>query len=226
VKEPGLADRLVYDTYERRSGLVRALDPAATPAEWAAARAIELGDATDGAYEIIDLGIDRLTVRRDARIADAAVTVTKTVVLGGDRRTPTLDLVVGLEHHDGPTIDVRLGIEWSTTMLGGGGNPAAWWESDERRVGHDTAGTASGVRTIAQGNDHIGITVETSPDVPADAWWAPIETISNSEDGYERVYQGSGLLLSWPLRLAPGERLERVVRHRVTTDRDRILEDG
>ena len=26
----------------------------------------------------------------------------------------------------------------------------------------------------------------------ADAWWAPVETISNSEDGFERVYQGSG----------------------------------
>lgn len=226
VKEPGLADRLVYDTHERRSGLVCALDPAATPDDWAAARATELGDAADGAYEIIDLGLDRLTLRRDARIADAAVTVTKTVILGGDRRTPTLDLVVGLEHRDGPAIDVRLGIEWSTTMLGGGGNPSAWWERGDRRVAHDTAGAVRGVGTIAQGNDHIGIAVETSPDVPADAWWAPIETISNSEDGFERVYQGSGLLLSWLLRLGPGERLERVVRHRVTTERDRILQDG
>ena len=41
---------------------------------------------------------------------------------------------------------------------------------------------------------------------PADAWWAPVETISNSEGGFERVYQGSGLLLSWPIRLAAGER--------------------
>ena len=47
---------------------------------------------------------------------------------------------------------------------------------------------------------------------PADAWWAPVETISNSEAGFERVYQGSGLLLSWPLALAPGEPLVRVGR--------------
>jgi alpha-amylase len=226
VKEPGLADRLVYDAYERRSGLVRALDGLATPDDWASARATELGDAIDGEYEIVELGIDRLTVRRDARIADAAVTVTKTVILGGDRRTPTLDLGVGLEHRDGPPIDFRLGIEWSTTMLGGGGNPSAWWEIEGPRSGHDTAGAASGVQAIAQGNDHIGIAVETVPDVPADAWWAPIETISNSEDGFERVYQGSSLLVSWPLRLEPGDRVGRTVRHRVTTDRDRILEDG
>ncbi len=42
---------------------------------------------------------------------------------------------------------------------------------------------------------------------PADAWWAPIETISNSENGFERVYQGSGLLLSWPVALAAGRAL-------------------
>jgi alpha-amylase len=110
-------------------------------------------------------------------------------------------------------------------MLGGGGNPAAWWEVDGVRVPHDSAGEATGIISIAQGNDDIGIAVATTLDEPTDAWWAPIETVSNSEDGFERVYQGSGLLLSWPVRLGPGERVERTVRHRVTTGRDRMDED-
>ncbi len=46
--------------------------------------------------------------------------------------------------------------------------------------------------------------VTTAVDVAADAWFAPVETISNSENGFERVYQGSGLLLSWPLHLGAG----------------------
>ena len=58
------------------------------------------------------------------------------------------------------------------------------------------------------------------PTSRADAWWAPIETVSNSEAGFERVYQGSGLLLSWPVRLAPGERWSRTVAaRRATTGR-------
>ena len=52
---------------------------------------------------------------------------------------------------------------------------------------------------VRQGNDHIGLAITTAVDPPADAWWAPIDTISNSENGFERVYQGSALLLSWPL---------------------------
>lgn len=221
VKEPGLAARLVYDAYERRSGLVRALALDTAPDDWAMARATELGDAVDGAYTLVDLGQDRLITRREATIAGAAVTVTKTYILGGDRRSPTLECLVALEHRDGPSIDVRLGLEWSTTMLGGGGNPAAWWEVEGTRVGHDSAGQAANVDTIGQGNDYVGVTVTTSLDDPADAWWAPIETVSNSENGFERVYQGSGLLLSWRLQLRPGERWDRVVRHRISTAHDR-----
>ena len=42
----------------------------------------------------------------------------------------------------------------------------------------------------------------------------------------ERAYQGSGLLLSWPLVLAPGERWSRTIRQTVTTTRDRALEEA
>jgi len=33
-------------------------------------------------------------------------------------------------------------------------------------------------------------------------WVAPIETVSESEDGFERVYQGSQILLVWPVELS------------------------
>jgi alpha-amylase len=220
VKESGLADRLVYDAYERRSGLVRALAPDSSPDDWSTARAIELGDAVDGAFRLVELAPRCLVVRRDAKIAGAAVAVTKSIELGGDRREPTLALHLRLDHDGGPVVDARIGLEWATTMLGGGGNPAAWWEALGARTGHDVAGTATTTESIAQGNDHIGLAVATTTD-GADAWWAPIETVSNSEDGFERVYQGSALLLSWPVRLEPGQRWERTIHHTVSTARDR-----
>jgi hypothetical protein len=224
VKEPGLAERLVYDAYERRSDLVRVLASDATPDDWASARATELGDAVDGGFALVDLGEGRLVTRREAAIGEARVTITKTLILGGDRRTPTLESQVRLEHRDGPAVEARLGLEWALTMLGGGGNPSAWWDVDGTRTGHDVGGQSGGVTRLSQGNDYIGIAVETVLDEPTDAWWAPIETVSNSESGFERVYQGSALLLSWPLLLAPGATWTRIVRHRVTTDRDRAAE--
>lgn len=38
-----------------------------------------------------------------------------------------------------------------------------------------------------------------------DYWVAPIETISESEDGFERVYQGSQILAMWPVIFQPGK---------------------
>jgi hypothetical protein len=35
-------------------------------------------------------------------------------------------------------------------------------------------------------------------------WIAPIETVSESEDGFERIYQGSKIITLWPVELSPG----------------------
>ncbi|HLW43498.1 MAG TPA: alpha-amylase/4-alpha-glucanotransferase domain-containing protein, partial [Candidatus Acidoferrales bacterium] len=35
-------------------------------------------------------------------------------------------------------------------------------------------------------------------------WVAPIETISESEEGFERIYQGSQILAVWPVEFEPG----------------------
>jgi alpha-amylase len=64
------------------------------------------------------------------------------------------------------------------------------------------------------------LTIETAVDPPADVWIAPIETISNSEAGFERVYQGAGLLLSWPIELRSNESVSVRVTHRVTVTAD------
>ena len=65
----------------------------------------------------------------------------------------------------------------------------------------------------------------TTIEPAGDAWIAPIETISNSEAGFERVYQGEGLLLGWPLSLAGGTSKTVTVRHAVVTSRDHATEE-
>ncbi len=225
AKEAHLADHLVYDTHERRSGLVRLLPAGVTADDWANARTEDLADTVDGAFEVVELAAGRLVVRRETAVAgDGRVRVTKSVVLGGGRLDPSLSVEVEVENVGDTPIDARLGLEWTTTMLGGGGNPAAWWEVAGERGAHDGAGSAEAVTALAQGNTFIGISIETTVSVPATAWWAPVETISNSEGGVERAYQGSGLLLSWPLAIGPGERWSASVANVVAVERDRADE--
>jgi alpha-amylase len=37
-------------------------------------------------------------------------------------------------------------------------------------------------------------------------WVAPIETVSESEEGFERVYQGSQILAVWPVEMVPSDK--------------------
>lgn len=219
VKEPGLATRLAYDAYERRGALVRFLAPDAAAATWASGGRPDLGDFVDGPFVVERLGEASVTVARDGIVTSGRgrqpVRVTKEIEIGGRRDTPTLRVRLAVENPSEATLTARIGLEWGITMLGGGANPAAWLEVAGVRGRHDAAGEASSVDRLAQGNDYVGVEVESAVSPTADAWWAPIETISNSEDGFERTYQGLALLLSWPVTLRPGESWSAMVDHAV-----------
>ncbi len=223
-KEAGLVERLRYDDHERRSGLVRFLPLDATAAAYGAGEVPDLGTAMVAPSEIVELAEDRVVTRVDASIelpdGERQVEVRKTISLGGDRLHPTLQVAVTVRNDSDRPLRCRLGQEWAVMLLGGGGNPSAWYEVGEPRRAHDGSGSAVGVTRVGQGNDWVGVAIESLPSPAADAWWAPIETVSNSEDGFERVYQGSALLFSWPLDLAPGAATTVAIEHRVKVARD------
>ncbi len=221
-KERGLAARLVYDGYERRSGLIRFLPAEATPADWASGGGPDLGNLVAGPFRLEELAAGRAAVTAIGMLEGSQrLEARKTISLGGGRLDPLLHLDLSITNRSDRPLRARLGLEWATTMLGGGGNPSAWWEIGGERAGHDGSGAAGGIGCLAQGNDWLGVRIDTAISPACDAWWAPIETVSNSEEGFERVYQGSALLTSWLIDLEPGKQWLGSVEHRVATDRDR-----
>jgi hypothetical protein len=49
-----------------------------------------------------------------------------------------------------------------------------------------------------------GVSVTLGAPDAQDFWITPIESVSESEDGFERIYQGSQIMAIWPVELAPG----------------------
>ena len=225
VKEEGLAGRLHYDDHERRSGLVRFLAPDVAPQAVATAADAELGDFRDGEWQVDHLATGQVSLSRAGSALGQPLLASKTIRLAGGRLDPQLVVELELHHRGAEPIETRLGLEFSLHMLGGGGNPAAWYDVRGERSPHDGTGEAAGVEAIGYGNDWVGVAVEARPQPAADAWWSPIETVSNSESGFERVYQGSTLLLSWPARIEPGETRRFAVSQRVAVARDHALEE-
>jgi len=65
-------------------------------------------------------------------------------------------------------------------------------------------GAVARTRALTLVDEWIGCEVSIGWSVVGDAGWAPIETVSLSEAGYERIYQGSALMVSWPLVVPTG----------------------
>jgi 4-alpha-glucanotransferase len=61
----------------------------------------------------------------------------------------------------------------------------------------------SGALRLVDEWQNVAATIEAPS--AAHFWIAPIETVSESEEGFERVYQGSQILMVWPVELAATE---------------------
>jgi alpha-amylase len=225
AKEEGLARHLHYDDHERRSGLVRFLASGVSPDAVAVGSEAELGDFRDGDWQVDHLAAGQVSLSRSGTALGQPLAISKTIRLAGGRLDPQLVIELELRHLGDAAIETRVGLELSLHMLGGGGNPSAWYEVGGTRSAHDGSGQAAAVAAIGYGNDWIGIAVETRPDPIADAWWSPIETVSNSETGFERVYQGSTLLVSWPARIEPATTCRFAITSSVAVARDQALEE-
>jgi 4-alpha-glucanotransferase len=233
-KEPGLAQLLHYDLHERRSGMVHLL-PAGTPAgsePFVKVRYEDLGDFAEGGYVLDEMTDDSVTARHAGTIraagVDHSIEVVKTYRISGTRLEPVLELTVGVANTaaGGKPVVVDLAVEWNLNLLGGGHNPSAWYETpDGARSPHDVAGELRSSDLIAFGTDYEGVRIDATAQPAAALSWYPVETVSNSEAGFERVYQGSSLLFRWPLELAPGASDTRTMRFEVRQSIDRAETD-
>jgi hypothetical protein len=179
----------VYDDYERRSGLVRVRD----------AHGEVLGDFASGEWSVESVGGSRSVLARSA----ARLHLRKTIALDGDRMTGSLGVAVEVAA-DAAFVGT-LELEWNLNLLGGGGNREAFYRWADQEIRHDSPGSVAAGADLSFGNRYEGVAITVALQPAAPQEWFPVETVSNSEAGFERVYQGSCLAQRWSLNLAAGE---------------------
>ncbi|MFL5775500.1 MAG: alpha-amylase/4-alpha-glucanotransferase domain-containing protein [Chloroflexota bacterium] len=219
TKQAGLSEMLHYDAYERRSGLVRLLPLDTTPEAVADGSASDLVDTLTVPWTLQALGKDRVA----SRLRAGPLELRREIRIGGGRLDPSLSVSVEAVNVSDAAFEALLGIEFAVMLLGGGHNPAAFHAVAGRRIAHDESLTALAVDRLDAGNDQVGVAVATVASEPLDAWISPIESVSNSESGFELVYQGSTILLHRQIDLAPGASASLTVEQRVTVTADTAI---
>ena len=209
TKEVGLSKLLVYDDHERRSGLVRILDRDGR----------EIGDFVNGPWQLDRAAEPEAVLARSA----GGLSVRKRFALAGQRPEGSLTATVFVE--GSIPFAGTLELEWNLNLLGGGGNPEAYYRWDDEEVRHDTRGSTPAGTDLSFGNRYEGVDIAIASEPPAPVDWFAVETVSNSEAGFERVYQGSCLTQRWPLLLAPGGTQSFSTTLHFTQSRDRSTEE-
>ena len=195
VKEAGLERLLAYDAHRRACLQDYLLDPDG-PADperaWIAFPAHRCVAAVDATAERV-----AVTLRADAAVHETRVELTKVLDVARQGARLGVRYAVRAER----AIAARFAVRWNLTLSGPG--LERYYRGEGGEVGSlEAAGERDGER-LALVDDWLGLTATLTWSPRARILWAPVYTVSLSEAGLERVWQGVELTVVWPVELGP-----------------------
>jgi alpha-amylase len=201
TKEEGLQDKLFVDNY-RRNGLIDH---------------VFNGDQTQDTHYRGALQQVFSILSSDVQQSEAGVEI-RTLGLVGETQMK-IEKKLELHHNDlsvkviitnmgDKLINQLYGLEMNFGLLGGN-SPDRYYLVNNEHAGYlNSHGNDAQVRSISLINEWDNFKINMDFSETCQLWRSPIETISMSEAGFERVYQASAQLPHWKLKLNPGESLE------------------
>jgi len=199
-KEPGLEKLLRYDRWARHSFRLLLFPPERSQEDYEKLRLGENEAIAAGAYEVGEATAAKVNLTTET--ADGAWKAGKTFSFSAPEKSFRIVCDVAVEYAGKLPVTMDVGLELVVNFLapdapdryievGGKRNPMRW----------SGAAPASELRLVDEWQK-VSVTVQAEG--ARDYWVAPVETISESEEGFERVYQGSQVLAVWPVEFQPG----------------------
>jgi hypothetical protein len=213
MKEEGLERRLYYDWYRRESLVDHFFRTDSTLELFDQGTYGEQGDFVDHPYEAGTIESPegrRIVLRRDGRvwIAGHAVPVTIEKTVGLATGGSGLEVSYLIAHGEAAALDAWFGVEFNLSMLAGRAADRYYLLNGERPESEPHlagAGSHDGIRDVVLRDDWDAVEVRLESSRDASLWRLPVETITQSEAGFERIYQSSCVVPHWRIRLEPGE---------------------
>jgi len=201
TKEEGLQDKLFVDSYKRH-GLIDHIFNADQ-----SQRAHYSGNLKEN-YS----GITASVKQREAGVQIATTGLVDQSQISIEKKLELhhneVSIAISISNQGEASIDQLYGLEMNFGLLGGN-SPDRYYMVNGKNVGPlNTPGDESDVQSVALINEWDNFKINIKFSENCQLWRSPIETISMSEAGFERVYQASALLPHWNLTLKPGESLE------------------
>ncbi len=197
-KQEGLDQRLQYDNYQRKSLLDHFFDNEATLAAIAGGQALERGDFLNGVYETkVRRNPDRIQVQmsREGNAWGVPLKLTKGLTLEAGSSTLEIGyLIEGLP----PNRPFHFAVEFNFAGMPSNAGDRYFRDVEGRQLGHlGTHLDLHDMENIGLIDQWLGIDVGFAMSRPTSIWTFPIETVSQSEGGFELVHQSVVVLPHW-----------------------------
>ncbi len=206
VKEEGLECHLQYDRYKRGSLLDHFLESGIDLPHFMQSEQCEAGDFVLGAYR---MGAKKqgataaVLLERSGMVTGLPVRVRKEITL-----RKASDFFVAryeITNESGKELNTTFGCEFNFSLLAGNA-PDRYYEIpghtlDNRNLA--SSGETNNIKQVSIVDEWLRLRLTLSLSLAASLWRAPVETVSQSESGFERVYQSSMLMPLWRISLLP-----------------------
>jgi alpha-amylase len=208
VKEPGLEKHLDFDWYRHASLVDHFFGPDTTLEAYAQCKYLELGDFVNQAYKhkvsLEKEGI-KVMMRRDGALwlgeSPHRITVQKVIKYTKDASEFSVDYTI--TNGEESAIDLWFGVEFSIGLMAGDAHDRYYTiekrSLDDKRL--RSIGVEENVKKFSLVDEWLGLETSFTLKQPATLWRHPIETVSLSEAGFERIYQCSVVTPTWRTKL-------------------------
>jgi hypothetical protein len=203
VKEPGLERFLRYDRWPRHAFRVMIFDPDRTHADYEILELREDAGFAGGVFSVKNSApnevelfrSDSLTLKSKADSAPAKLLLLKQFTFSPAPNGFEAACVITLKFKETLVKPVAVGIESIINLLAPT-EPDRFFETPLGKKNLRFSGSMPGpILRMEDGWQRVRVSLHAP--LVEDFWVAPIETVSESEEGFERVYQGSQILAVW-----------------------------
>ncbi len=200
-KQKDLDKRLQFDRYPRKGLIDHFYRADVSAAAVAAGEYEELGDFVTGPYEAkLRRNPKRMQAQltRKSRVGDRSIQITKGITLvAGGQSLQIAYLLEGLP----PGELIHFGVEFNFAGLPSGCDDRYFHDAHRNPLGHlGSRLDLKDIDSLALFDEWLGIDVELQSDQPMHVWTFPIETVSQSEGGFELVHQSVVVHPHWYIK--------------------------
>jgi alpha-amylase len=190
AKEIGLAARLDYDDVRRASladGWFDATAELDAVAPWRRARWVGTAERLAATLEDRDGGLD---IRMRIGLTDPDVRIDKHVRVS----RATVEARYHIRSASGRPLDGVFATQWNLALTAGHAADRYFVLPGRPMLGSAGRECLDGLTLV---DEWAGVEVRVEATPATEIGWGPVETVSVSEGGFERIFQGTALLIAW-----------------------------